>query len=232
MRVVIVGTGTNVGKTHLGVALVAAAAARGWGVCGLKPIESGVPAGSVGADAEALAGAGTFHVKQPPPYVLVDAVSPHLAARRAGVVIELERVRRWVDEHTASWVFVETAGGLLSPLSAGVANLDLAAALEPDRVLLVGVDRLGVLHDVSACRIAMSRSIGIAPLVVLEAPEAADSSTGTNAEELREVGIAADVVTMPRGAPRSAGCQEVASRVLEWLQRGGVASAGEGAAGE
>ena len=40
-RVTVIGTGTGVGKTYVGVALVAALAQRGVRVCGLKPIESG-----------------------------------------------------------------------------------------------------------------------------------------------------------------------------------------------
>lgn len=222
MRIVIVGTGTSIGKTHLGVALVTGAARRGWSVCGLKPIESGAPAGAAGEDATMLAAASTFHVKHPPPYALPDPVSPHLAARRAGVVIEVDRIRRWVDEHTAPWLFIETAGALLSPLSKGLTNLDLAAALSPDRWILVAADRLGVLHDVSACRMALTARLGISPLVILQPPPTPDSSTGTNADELRLLGIADEVLTMPRAAPLSDEYQLATSRVLDCL----VASSG------
>lgn len=217
MRIVIVGTGTSVGKTHLGVALVAAVARRGKAVCGLKPVESGVPAGMPGEDAAALATVSTFHVKHPPPYAFPDPVSPHLAARRAGVLIELERIRSWVDEHPAPWLLIETAGALLSPLSVGLSNIDLAAALDPDRWILVGMDRLGVLHDVAACRLVMGARHLPAPLVVLQAPDTRDASTGTNAEELRLLGIAEDVITLPRGAPLSEEYQRAADVVLDQL---------------
>lgn len=219
MRVVIVGTGTGIGKTHLGVALVGAAARRGWSVCGLKPVESGVPAGGVGEDAAALEAVSTFHVKLPPPYAFPDPVSPHLAARRAGVAIDLARIRGWVTEHTAPWVFVETAGALLSPLAKGITNLDLAAALTPDRWILVGVDRLGTLHEVTACRLALERTGHKPPLVVLQAPSSPDASTGTNTEELRELGIVEEAILMPRGAPLSDKCQAAATHVLDRLTR-------------
>jgi dethiobiotin synthetase len=217
MRIVIVGTGTEIGKTHLGVTLVSAASRRGWSVCGLKPVESGVPEGQPGEDAAALSAAGSFHVKHPQPYALLDAVSPHLAARRAGVTIELDRVLRWVDDHAAPWVIVETAGALLSPLGNGLTNLDLAVALRPDVWILVGVDRLGVLHDITACRWALGRHPVPAPVVVLQAPRVPDTSTGTNAAELRDLGIAGDVFTMPRGAPLSEACQSAASAILDRL---------------
>jgi len=218
MRIVVVGTGTDVGKTHLGVALVSALARRGVSVCGLKPVESGVPAGAVGADGAALAQAGTFHVKHPQPYTFTDPVSPHLAARRQGVTIEMDQVGSWVASHDASWVLVETAGGLLSPLSAALTNLDLAEYLAPDAWLLVGVDRLGVLHDVAACRLAMRTLCRPAPprtVVVLQAPAVTDHSTGTNAPELRLRATAEPVLVMPRGEPASPECQKAAEAILE-----------------
>lgn len=217
-RIVVVGTGTEVGKTHLAVALVTALARRGHQVCGLKPIESGVPIGGVGDDAAALAAAGTFHVKQPPPYALPAPVSPHLAARRTGVAVDLSRVTAWVDAHPADWLVVETAGALLSPLGPALTNLDLGQALRPDAWILVAMDRLGVLHDVAACMLAL-RFHGVAepPLVVLQAPPAPDSSTGTNAEELVELGTAPRVIAMPRGEPGSPGYQEAAALLVDAL---------------
>jgi dethiobiotin synthetase len=261
MRIVIVGTGTNVGKTHLGVALVGALRRAGRVVCGLKPVESGVPAGEIGPDARALAEAGVFHVKQPPPYALPEPVSPHLAARHAGCRIELAPILRWVDAHggastveyspaeqmgrrPAEWtagsalepaserptepmagpfaecLVVETAGGLLSPLGPSLTNLDLAAALEPTCWILVGVDRLGVLHDVAACMLALRTlcSPAVIPLVVLQAPSEADASTGTNAEELLHLDIVPRVFEVPRGDPDSTRCQEAVASLLRALR--------------
>lgn len=219
MRIVIVGTGTNIGKTHLGVALVTALTRAGREVCGLKPVESGVPAGDLGPDARALAEAGVFHVKQPPPFALPAPVSPHLAAREAGVTIHLDPILRWVDAHPATHLVIETAGALLSPLSPSLTNLDLARALAPTHWLLVAVDRLGVLHDVAACMHVL-RTLGappVTPLVILQSPPEPDASTGTNAGELLHLGIAPRVLTMPRAAPDTPASQEAATRVLEAL---------------
>jgi dethiobiotin synthetase len=199
VRVAIVGTGTEVGKTQLAVALVHALARRGCSVAGLKPIESGV--GAALSDGARLEAVGTFHVKHPAPYLFSDAVSPHLAARRAGLVISLARVTDWVAAHHAPWIVVETAGGLLSPLAAGSTNLDLVRALVPDAVLVVGCDRLGVLHEVGACTLALSlRAPELpAPEVLLQPPAVADGSTGTNAEELVALGVVRRVIALPRG---------------------------------
>jgi dethiobiotin synthetase len=200
-RVVVVGTGTGVGKTHLCVVLLHALAALGKVAVGLKPVESGLGTGE--SDGERLARASTFHVKHPAPYGFPDPVSPHLAARRAGVAVSGPTIVDWVARCTAPWTIVETAGGLLSPLGAGFTNLDLARALAPDVVLLVGVDRLGVLHEVAACLSILRREPGTLsnPLIVLQAPAVGDDSTGTNSAELVALGISREVSTLPWGAP-------------------------------
>lgn len=195
-RVVLVGTGTGVGKTHVGVALVSAAAVAGRKVVGLKPVESGVVEG-VKTDASRLAEAGVFHVKQSP-YALLEPISPHLAAEREGVRIRLGVIARWVAEHRADLQVVETAGGLFSPVNLKRTNLDMAARLEPDVVVLVGVDRLGVLHDVRACMGPLEARLGVKVVVALGSPEEADASTGTNATELKRLGTARHVVVFPR----------------------------------
>jgi dethiobiotin synthetase len=198
-RLVLLGTGTGIGKTHTGVALVSALASTGAQVAGLKPIESGVD-GSSPTDASALATPSTFHV-QPSPYALPDPVSPHLAARRAGITLDLATVRTWVDAHRAAFLIIETAGALLSPIGPGRTNLDLARSLDPHVLVLVASDRLGVLHDVAATLLALRTLAPTlpAPVVVLQPPAVPDSSTGTNADELVTLGIVqARPVTFPR----------------------------------
>jgi dethiobiotin synthetase len=219
-RIVLLGTGTEIGKTHVGVALVAALRDAGTEVAGLKPVESGV--GSGVSDGERLAGASSFHVKQPPPYALTAPLSPHLAADREGTTIRLAPIVRWVDSVEAAGVVVETAGAVLSPLSTGVTNLDLAMALEPTGLVLVAPDRLGVLHDVTAALFAM-RHLAPAlpePVVALVEPEVADASTGTNARELLVLEIARWVVVFPRADVQARVTAERARALLEMLGSG------------
>jgi dethiobiotin synthetase len=216
-RIVVVGTGTEIGKTHFGVTFLHALARAGVSVAGLKPVESGV--GSGVTDADQLDRAGTFHVKHPPPYALRPPVSPHLAAREAGLTIRIGEIVRWVDLSEADWTLVETAGALLSPISPVTTNLDLAAALAPEAVVLVAPDRLGVLHDVTAALFAYRvLAPGLPePVVVLQAPAVADGSTGGNGRELVELGIARTVVTMPRGATDAGALVERATEVARLL---------------
>lgn len=216
-RIVVIGTGTEVGKTHLGVALLRAMAEAGVVVAGLKPVESGVGTGTT--DAALLDRAGVFHVKQPPPYTLAAPVSPHLAARQEGVTIRLQPILSWVDQSEAEWTLIETAGALLSPLSPLLTNLDLTAALEPDAVILVAPDRLGVLHDVTAALFAyrMLAPQLPEPVVALQTPAWEDTSTGVNAAELLALGVARTVVTFPRGATDSPEVQAAAKVLAQVL---------------
>jgi dethiobiotin synthetase len=216
-RVVVIGTGTEIGKTHFSVALLRALKAHGIEAAGMKPIESGVGDGPT--DAGALDEAGMFHVKHPPPYRFAAPVSPHLAAEREGITIQLGPVLRWVEQSEAPWTVVETAGALLSPVSRALTNLDLTTALEPDAVVLVAPDRLGVLHDVTATLFAyrMLAPRLPEPVVVLQAPPSPDSSTTTNAEELLLLGLARNVVSFPRGPADSAPLLARATEVARLL---------------
>lgn len=215
---IVTGTGTGIGKTHVSAALLiawaqalTAAGVAAPMVAGLKPVETGVDPraaeGEVGSggDGATLQQLSTFHVKRfPAPYLLRRAVSPHLAARDEGVVIELSVITGYVAtvRHAAHAVLVELAGGLFSPLAAGLSNADVARALDAAKVLLVAPDRLGVLHEVAATtRAATAAGVRLTG-IVLVAPETPDASTGTNGEELALVTDLPVLAALPRAAIR------------------------------
>jgi dethiobiotin synthetase len=189
MLVAVCGTGTGVGKTFVTAALARHLRDAGSSVIALKPIETGGDA-DARALAEACGAAAETWLSLPEP------ISPHLAARRAGRTIALEPIAAWVAARTRDVTLVETAGGLFSPLGAGIHNASLVRALGADAVVLVAPDRLGVLHDVTATLAAASELPFMD--VALSAPAEADASTGTNAGELAELGIASDVTSFAR----------------------------------
>jgi dethiobiotin synthetase len=207
---VVTGTGTGIGKTHVTGALLLAwvraladAGVSNPKVAGLKPVESGVSATGELGDGATLERLSTFHVKRfPAPYLLARAVSPHLAAREAGRTVELAVIRDHVTEVQnagVDGVLVELAGGLFSPLAPGLSNADVALDLGADLVLLVAPDRLGVLHEVAATTRA-ARAMGLVLTgVILVAPEAPDSATGSNAAELAVVTDVPVLAVVPRG---------------------------------
>ena len=201
-RVVVVsGTGTGVGKTHLSEALLRAVGRRGLRVAGLKPIESGLAEANA-SDADRLDHASTFHVQQLPGYYFGEAISPHLAAREAGERIDLDRIVTAVRGvvRDVDLALVELPGGLFTPLADDIVNADLAVALSPDHLVIVTTDRLGVLHDVlSTARAAAAVSLPI-DSVVLMPPAIADGSTGRNASELLRL-IRVPTIVSLREAP-------------------------------
>jgi dethiobiotin synthetase len=228
-RIVVLGTGTGVGKTWVTRSLAEALGREGVAVVALKPIETGVAAASrsvpmdprstirsadsstrgLSSDGMLLAGASTVP-PAPPPFVFAEPVSPHLAARRANAVIDLASVLNYVTHHendmtrhVTSFVLVESAGACLSPLAPGITNVDLALALDPALWILVAPDALGVLHDVSAALVALGVRRRLPDYVVLSAAREPDASTGTNAGELAALGIVTPVVSLGRGDDRS-----------------------------
>jgi len=138
------GTDTEVGKTLIAAALLRAAAARGLRALGMKPVAAG------GAeDVDALIAASNVaapreHIN---PYLLREPLSPHIAARRDGVTIDLERIARDCAalRERADFLVVEGAGGFRVPLGESQDGADLAARLGLPVILVVGL-RLGCLN--------------------------------------------------------------------------------------
>ena len=148
----VTGTDTGVGKTLVSAALLHTLAARHPRVVGMKPVAAGTVRhgdGRASEDALALRAASTCAV--PPeldnPILLPDPLSPHIAAERAGVRIDIEHLVRCYRElaRRADAVVVEGAGGFHVPLSDSRTGADLAQALALPVVLVVGL-RLGCLN--------------------------------------------------------------------------------------
>jgi dethiobiotin synthetase len=148
----VAGTDTGVGKTLVSAALLHTLRRAGKRSVGMKPVAAGAEcvAGQwQNEDAVRLREASDVAV--PPeldnPVLLRDPLSPHLAARRDGVRIDIaELVRRYrALAQRADAVVVEGAGGFLVPLSDEETGADLAQALALPVVLVVGL-RLGCLN--------------------------------------------------------------------------------------
>jgi dethiobiotin synthetase len=126
---------------------------------------------------------------------LAEPISPHLAARRAGLHVDLGVALTYVQSQESSSVaapraiVVETAGGLFSPLSESATCFDFARTLDPARWVLVAADALGVIHDVTAALLAAKARGRVPDVVALSAARAPDASTGSNAGELARLGI-------------------------------------------
>jgi dethiobiotin synthetase len=151
-------------------------------------------------------------------YAFPEPVSPHLAARSAATRIDLGVIDRWVGEHEAAVTIIETAGGLFSPLGHGATNFELMQTVHPHAVILVALDRLGVLHELTTT-LALAAARGGPPMgVVLSTPAKSDASTGTNARELAALGIARPIAVFPRAPIRAPASTDAARRVIAWAE--------------
>lgn len=148
----VTGTDTGVGKTAVSVALLRKLAQAGYRVVGMKPVASGcrmTARGLRNEDAEQLLAASSIDVEYEAinPYAFEPAIAPHLAARDAGMRIELERI---VDCYetlatTSDRVVVEGVGGWRVPLGRVITTEHMAKALDLPVILVVGM-RLGCLN--------------------------------------------------------------------------------------
>lgn len=150
--VLITGTDTDVGKTYVSSLLLRALAQSGRRCAGIKPIASGcenIQGALINADALALMASSSVKLSylQTNPYAFEPAIAPHLAARAAGVSVELRKIVQAIRaaEMLCEDVVVEGAGGWLSPLADAFEHADLAKALSAPVLLVVGV-RLGCIN--------------------------------------------------------------------------------------
>ena len=148
--VFVAGTDTGIGKTHVAVALLAAAVAQGRRAVGMKPVAAGLdPGGGEPDDVARLRAAGNVdadaHARNP--YAFAPAIAPHLAAMRAAQRIDLDVIASAYAKlaSVSDVVVVEGAGGVLVPLDATRDMLDVPARLALPVALVVGI-RLGCLN--------------------------------------------------------------------------------------
>jgi dethiobiotin synthase len=106
----VTGTDTNVGKTVLCALLVAALDAVYW-----KPVQTGAQDGTDRESVRVWAGVDDEQLL-PECYLLDRPVSPHLAAREAGVRISLNSIEL-PDTSAGGKLIVEGAGGVMVPIN-------------------------------------------------------------------------------------------------------------------
>ncbi|HZC86435.1 MAG TPA: dethiobiotin synthase [Steroidobacteraceae bacterium] len=159
----VTGTDTGVGKTVIACALVRALRDEGARVAVMKPVASGASRTREGlrnADALALmeaAGPGYPHAYEDVnPYCFEPAVSPHIAAKEAGIDVDTSMIRQKYDRLATGvdWVVVEGAGGWFAPINEHQTMADLAWALAVPALLVVGL-KLGCLNHAQLTRLGV-----------------------------------------------------------------------------
>ena len=151
-RYFITGIGTEVGKTIASAIITQALKADYW-----KPIQAGELNHSDRMKVEALIDNDRteFH---PEVYKLNQPMSPHAAAERDGVEIDISSIKM---PHTDNHLVIEGAGGLLVPLNDKDTILTLIEMLNCD-VILISRHYLGSInHTLMSIGVLKQRNITI-----------------------------------------------------------------------
>ena len=189
--VVVLGTGTGVGKTWVAASLARVLRERGRSVAARKPVQSFEP-GDALTDADVLACAtGVEPAEVCPPHRWYEvAMAPPMAAEALGrppfSLADLIDELAWPE---ADWGLVEGVGGPRSPVAADADNVALARALRPDAVVLVAPAGLGAVNAVLLATDALAQT----PVVVLNRYEGGDPVHAGNRRWLESRGM--EVVT-------------------------------------
>ncbi len=147
----VIGTNTEVGKTWVTAQLLATLKLRGSRVAARKPVQSYGP-DEIDTDAARLAGASGEEVTDICPahrwYPI--ALAPPMAADALGRspvwMSEIVNEIRWPA--AVDMGFVETVGGVRSPLACDGDSLELLRRLQVDQMLLVADAKLGTINAV------------------------------------------------------------------------------------
>ena len=167
--VFVTGTDTAVGKTVVARAIIRALSAADLAVAAMKPVSAGsreTAAGLRNDDALTLMQAAnvTAAYEVVNPYCFAAPIAPHIAARDAGVVIDVALIAKRFAAlaRAADCVVVEGAGGWLAPIGPRQTMADIAAALALPVLLVVGL-RLGCLnHALLSARALAAHGAGFA----------------------------------------------------------------------
>lgn len=183
----VTGTDTSVGKTVVSAILMAGLRAEYW-----KPVQSGADEGTDTAWIKAKTGLADifFH---PEAYVLPAFLSPHAAAAREGIRIDLSMIRK-PESRGAEHLIIEGAGGILVPLNESETMADLIVRIGAP-VLLVARSTLGTINH-TLLSIEKLRSIGARVLgVVMNGPKDAENRVAI--ETFGNVPVLAEIEPMP-----------------------------------
>jgi dethiobiotin synthetase len=153
-KILVAGIHTGIGKTICSAILCQSLAYDYW-----KPVQ----AGDLEASDTMFVQAHTQNVRlHPERYRLQIPASPHFSAQKEGITIRKED---FVFPATQNGLIIETAGGIMSPLSENLLNLDLAEHLACP-IVLVSKNYLGSInHTLLTINALQSRKLPILGII-------------------------------------------------------------------
>lgn len=201
----VTGTDTGVGKTEVACAIARTWRARGLTVGACKPAETGVEK-DVPRDAAALAAAAADMrpIEEICPYRLEEPLAPAVAAKRAGITLDPERLGSAVAAafRGRDRVIAESAGGVLVPYADGFDGIDLVAATGLPSIVVARLGLGTISHTrltVEALRAKKIRVDGVVLSVGSDetAPPPGDLAAETNPAVIQALLPGIPVVVFP-----------------------------------
>ncbi len=190
MEFFITGIDTDIGKTYITKGLAYAFEKSGKKTGVFKPLQSGaIKEGDklLAPDIEAVKEVSN-NINTKCSYLLEGEVSPALAARLAGVKIDINKIKSDFKEFSAinDVTLVEGAGGILAPATDEMHCADLIKALNIP-IIIVTVPFLGRLnHTLLTIHYAKSNGIKIKGIIINKVPnETKDTASLNFIEELK-----------------------------------------------
>lgn len=196
----VTATGTDIGKTYVSAALLAAWRAQGQAVAATKPLMSGFDEGALEqSDAGRLLAAmgqavTPASVSEICLHRLAPPLAPNVAMRQAGIAQNYNEILGFVEgrlKKSEGWHLVEGAGGVMSPVTDATLQIDLMADLQLP-VILVTAPYLGsISHTLTALEVLSARRLKVFAVVVSQ-PSVHGSDPISFSEELfrfRDVNI-------------------------------------------
>ncbi len=183
-RIVIVGTGTDVGKSVLSLLIMQTLLAQGHNPLYLKPFQTGCRHAQ-GPDTDA----GFVHQNVPelsgfdPAYSIIhcheNPKAPYFAARDMGQHIDIDDTLLQIQEKeqaglnckNISHLVIEGSGGLMVPLTRDKTMLDFIAALDTRPVIAAHAGLGTINHTLLTVQCLEDRGIKPAGVVFLDSPK-------------------------------------------------------------
>ncbi len=155
MKLFITGISTDVGKTIASAIIVEALQADYW-----KPIQAGDLEHSDTHKVQSLI-TNTQSQFHPNSYALQTPASPHLAAAKDGITIDLKQIK---EPQTTNHLVIEGAGGIVVPLNDTESVVDI---IQPDyKVIVVSRHYLGSInHTLLTVEALQNRKIQVAGII-------------------------------------------------------------------
>ncbi len=190
MEYFITGIDTDIGKTFITKGLACACERQNKRAGVFKPLQSGAirtKNGLKAPDIEAVKELSST-VKTKCSYLFEGEVSPALAARMAGVSVDIEKIKSDFEifKKENDFTFVEGAGGIMAPASDNMLCADIIKILNIP-VIIVTIPFLGRLnHTLLTIHYAKANNLNIKGIIVNKTPLITEDTASNNfIEELK-----------------------------------------------